>query len=152
MQLTATEFAKLINDLKCDVRQGERRQNPRAPARAIVDAVFVDPELPAGKFPQLEKLRVRDISRTGLGMIINREIRDNTRIIVQLPKSKTETLSLLVMVVRTQRLPGQMYQMGTKMMRRITTAEFDGYMAQQDGAVEVLMTDPQPAAAATQAA
>lgn len=145
MQLTATEFAKLINDLKCDVRPDERRSNPRAPTRAIIQLVQVDAN--ATKAPQLEQMRVRDISRNGMGLLTNRAIGEGTRLIVLLPKNATETLTLLCNVVRSQRLPGEMYHLGACMIRRVDATEYARVMSNAPGAAAALQADALTAAA-----
>ena len=140
MQLTAIEFAKLINDLKCDARPDERRTNPRAPTRAQLEVIPV--LLSATGAPHIEKFRVRDISRTGMGLLTNRSIPELTRLIVLLPKNAAETLVLLCEIVRAQRLPGDMYHLGTRMVRRVTLIEHARFLAGAPGAAEALCAPP----------
>jgi hypothetical protein len=125
MHLTAVEFAKLISDLRCDMRPEERRQNPRAPTRSRVEVIRVHA---SATTPAAESLRVRDISRNGLGLMSNDKPEEGQRFLVLLPKNTTETFVLLCEVARVTRLPGDAYGMGLSMVRRVNDEERIAFM------------------------
>ena len=136
MLLTAVEFAKIIRDLRCDVRPDERRENPRAPARSRVDTVRVKS---GAKLPVAESLRVRDISRNGLGLMSNEKPEDGARFMVLLPKTATESFVLLCEVARVTRVPGDAYSIGLQMVRRVTEQERAAFMRGSPDALATLL-------------
>ena len=149
MQLTAFEFAKLINDLKCDVRSGERRANPRVPTRTSIEVYLLEPagaSTVTRERPRSVVLRVRDLSRTGMGLLINSAVRERSRLLVMLPKTQAETLSLLCEAVRVQRLPGDMYHLGTQMIRRVNAEDLARFQAGDPATTHGLL-DPHPSSA-----
>lgn len=137
MELTALEFAKLIHDLKCDVRPGERRENPRAPCRAKATVI---PVVLGTAAPRKQQLWVKDISRTGLGLTSSTKLDENSRILVLLPKTSTETFVLLCEIVRVVRMPGNTYVMGARMIRRCTDQEYEGLLVGQTETIFTLST------------
>lgn len=148
MQLTAIEFAKLINDLRCDMRPEERRTNPRAPARSQVEVI---PVAAGVSRPVARMLRVRDISRNGMGLISGEKAADGARFLVLLPKSATDMFTLLCEVARVTRLPGDAYGLGLRMVRRVLDEERTAFMAGSADALAALLAPP-PARSAEEAA
>jgi PilZ domain len=137
MQFTAAEFAKLINDLKCDIRPGERRNNPRAPTRAKVQVL---PVVVGQKSPRRLMIWVRDVSRTGIGLVANETFQEGSRLMILLPKDAGENFNLLCEVVRVVRMPGDTFVIGTRMVRRVSTDEFDQFIAGNSESVIALTT------------
>lgn len=137
MELTAAEFARLLKDLKCDFRQGERRDKPRAPTRA---KVFVIPVVLGGKTPTRQTVWVKDISRTGLGISSSHKFEEGSRMLVILPVSQCESFVLLAEVMRSVRMPGNTYVAGCRLVRRVTTEEYDGFLAGLSDTIVVLTT------------
>lgn len=151
MQLNAVEFATLIRDLKCDVRPDERRANPRAPTRSRVEVVQVQP---GADKPTPELIRVRDISRNGLGLMTSENLPPGRRMLVLLPKTATEMFVLLCEVARVTRLPGDQYAVGVRMVRRVTEEERSAFMRGSIDAMAALLSasSPSESAAPTPAA
>ena len=137
MQLTALEFATLIRDLRCDMRPDERRANPRAPTRSRVEIIPVIPGL-AHPVPQF--VRVRDISRNGLGLVTPDKFDEKSRMLVLLPKSATETFVLLCEVARVTRLQGDAHGIGVRMVRRVTDEERSAFLRGSADATGALLT------------
>ena len=137
MHLTAIEFASLIRDLKCDARPDERRANPRAPTRSRVQVI---PVVPGTRAPVAQSIRVRDISRNGLGLVTSERIEEGSRMLVMLPKSATETFVLLCEVARATRLQADAYGIGVRMVRRVTDSERIAFLRGSADAVGSLLT------------
>lgn len=137
MELTAAEFARLLKDLKCDVRPGERRDKPRAPTRA---KIFVIPVVLGGKTPTRQTIWVKDISKTGVGLSGSVKFDEGTRLLVLLPISQCEQFVLLAEVVRSARMPGNTYVMGCKLVRRVTNEEYEGFLAGLSDTIVTLTT------------
>lgn len=137
MELTAAEFARLLKDLKCDVRPGERRDKPRAPTRA---RIFVIPVVLGGKTPTRQHVWAKDISKTGIGLSGSVKFEEGSRLLVILPISQCESFVLLAEVVRTTRMPGNTYVMGCRLVRRISTEEYDGFLAGLSDTIVTLTT------------
>lgn len=136
MQLTAIEFASILRDLKCDARSDERRSNPRAPTRSMVQVIPVVPGLAA---PVSQMIRARDISRNGIGLVTQQYMEENSRLLVLLPKSATDTFVLLCEVARVTNLPGEQYGIGVRMVRRVTDEERSAFMRGSADAVGALL-------------
>lgn len=137
MELTAAEFAKLIHDLKCDIRPGERRTNPRAPTRAKIQVI---PVILGEKSPTRQTLWAKDISRTGIGLMSATKYEEGSRLLVLLPKNACESFVLLVEIVRTTRMPGNTYVMGSRLIRRVTPEEYDSFLGGVSDAIVTLTT------------
>jgi hypothetical protein len=149
MNLTAVEFAKLICDLRCDMRPSERRLNPRAPTRKHVEVIRVHPR-PA--MPASEWFRVRDISRNGLGLMSNDHAEIGSRMLVLLPKNANETFVLLCEIARVTRLGDDTYGFGLRMVRRVSEEERAAYMhGSADAVASLLAVVPAPGADASTA-
>jgi hypothetical protein len=137
MELTAAEFARLLKDLKCDVRPGERRDKPRAPTRS---RIFVIQVVLGGKTPTRQTIWAKDISKSGIGLSGSAKFDEGTRLLVILPISQCESFVLLAEVVRTTRMPGNTYVMGCKLVRRVTMEEYDGFLAGLSDTIVTLTT------------
>lgn len=137
MELTAAEFARLLKDLKCDVRQGERRDKPRAPMRA---KVFIIPVVLGGKTPTRRSVWAKDISRTGMGISSSLKFDEGSRMLIILPVSQCESFVLLAEVVRSVRMPGNTYVSGCRLVRRVTMEEYDGFLAGLSDTIVTLTT------------
>jgi hypothetical protein len=118
MNLTAAEFATLLKSLRSDGRRGgERRANPRAPVRAkvglrplgLLDAV-----------PAKQSVLARDVSRTGVGVLVRDPIKLRTRIVVTLDGNDGAPLELLTEVARAQPLQGGQVLVGLRLIGRLT--------------------------------
>jgi hypothetical protein len=137
MDLTASEFARLLKDLKCDIRPRECRDKPRAPTRAKVSVI---PVTLGGKTPTRQTFWARDISRSGVGLSGPTKLNPGSRLLVLLPISQCESFVLLAEVVRTTRMPGNTYVMGCRLVRRITAEEYDGFLAGLSDTIVTLTT------------
>jgi hypothetical protein len=118
MNLTAAEFATLLKSLRSDGRRGgERRQNPRAPVRAkvgfrmlgLLDAV-----------PAKQTVLARDVSRTGIGVLLRDAMKPRTRIVVTLDGQDGAPLELLTEVARAQPLQGGQVLVGLRLIGRLS--------------------------------
>ena len=137
MELTAAEFARLLKDLKCDVRPGERRDKPRAPTRA---KIFVIPVVLGGKTPTRQVVWVKDISKGGVGLSSPTKFDEGCRLLVILPISQCESFVLLAEVTRSVRMPGNTYVTGCRLVRRVTMDEYDGFLAGLSDTIVTLTT------------
>lgn len=137
MELTAAEFAKLLKDLKCDVRPGERRNNPRAPTRAKINVIQV---ILGEKSPTRQTVWLKDVSRTGIGLMSPIKFEEGTRLLVVLPVSNCESFVLLAEIVRVTRMPGNTHVMGARLIRRVTGEEYDSFLAGLSDAIVTLTT------------
>jgi hypothetical protein len=119
MMLTAAEFATLLKSLRSDGRRGgERRNNPRAPVRSKVGF------RPIGLLdlvPPKQTVLARDISRTGVGVLLREALKLRTRVIVTLDGASAGTpLELLADVARAQPLQGGQVLLGLRLIGRLT--------------------------------
>ena len=127
MELTALEFARLLHDLKCDVRAGERRNNPRAPTRVKATVIPITPDAAA---PQRQLVWIRDVSRGGFGLSSQVRMELDSRLLVVMPKTSADAFVVLCQVCRVTRMSGgETYTMGTKMLRRVTNEEYAALLA-----------------------
>lgn len=137
MELTAAEFARLLKDLRCDVRPGERRDMPRAPTRA---KIFIIPVVLGGKTATRQVVWVKNISRGGLGLSSPTNFEPGSRMLVTLPVSQCESFVLLAEVVRCVRMPGNTYVTGCRLVRRVSTEEYDSFLAGLSDTIVALTT------------
>lgn len=137
MELTAAEFARLLKDLKCDVRSGERREKPRAPTRAKISVI---PLVIGDRKTTRRTVWAKDISRSGIGISASVSFDEGSRLLVVLPISTCESFVLLAEVVRSTRMPGNTYVMGCRLVRRVTSDEYDGFLAGVSDTIVALTT------------
>lgn len=126
MELTALEFARLLHDLKCDVKPGDRRVNPRAPTRV---RAYVIPITPDTAMPVKQPVWIRDVSRGGFGVTSQTQYEEGSRLLVLMPKSTIDMFVVLCEICRSTRMPGNTYTMGARLMRRVTPDEYAHLLA-----------------------
>lgn len=150
MNLTAADFAALLKSLRSDGRRGgERRSNPRAPVRAkvgfrmlgLLDAV-----------PAKQTILARDVSRTGIGVLVREAIKPRTRIVISLDGVDGPPLELLTDVARSQSLTGGQVLVGLRLIGRLTEVQ-SRRLDMGDATVMLdLIEQPAPATAAAKPA
>lgn len=126
MELTALEFARLLHDLKCDVKPGDRRVNPRAPTRVRAQVIPITPGSPAVR---KEAVWIRDVSRGGFGLTSQTCYENGSRLLVLMPKTTIDMYVVLCQICRSTRMPGNTFTMGAQMLRRVSDAEFADLLA-----------------------
>ena len=128
MELTALEFARLLHDLKCDIKPGDRRTNPRAPTRVRAHVI---PITPGSATVRNEAVWIRDVSRSGFGITSQTCYALDSRLLMLMPKSTIDMFVVLCQIVRSIRVPGNTWTMGAKLMRRVTPDEYAQVLANQ---------------------
>jgi hypothetical protein len=137
MELTALEFARLLHDLKCDVKPGDRRTNPRAPTRVRAHVI---PVTPGSAAVRNETVWIRDVSRGGFGLTSQTCYAAGSRLLVLMPKTSVDMFVLLCQIVRATRMAGNTYTMGAQLLRRVTPEEYQQVLAGTGGMMDAFST------------
>jgi hypothetical protein len=135
MELTALEFARLLHDLKCDVKPGDRRTNPRAPTRVRAHVI---PIAPGRTEIRKESVWIRDVSRGGFGLTSQTCYENGSRLLVLMPKTSIDMFVVLCEICRSTRVPGNTFTMGARLLRRVSEGEFADLLAGRADVMQAL--------------
>jgi hypothetical protein len=119
MILSAELFQQIVDGLRSDRDpvHGERRTTPRVGLRAQVD-VLLNPGAPGPPAPPV-RMRVRDVSASGIGLLHNRELLAGTEFVVRLPSGRAEqaTVHIAYVVAHCRRAAIDTYTVGGRIVR-----------------------------------
>lgn len=135
MELTALEFARLLHDLKCDIKPGDRRSNPRAPTRVRAHVI---PITPGNATARNETVWIRDVSRGGFGLTSQTCYDQGSRLLILMPKTSVEMFVLLCQIVRSTKMSGNTYTMGAQLLRRVSPEEYAQVLGGTGGMMDML--------------
>lgn len=120
MNLSAELFQQIVEALKSDSGQGrDKRTAPRVGLRAHVTV------LPApGTRARSERVRCRNISASGIGLLHNREIRAGTEFVVCLAASGLSApVHISCVVVHCHKQGSDLFSIGARIVRVLTSDE-----------------------------
>ena len=120
MILSAELFNQIIAALRSDKQDGqERRTAPRVGLRAEVD-VLISPD---GRTPAV-RMRCRDLSVSGIGLVFNHTLPAGHEFIVRLPATgATQTVYISCVVVHCRPLAKDLFAIGARTIRTLSDAE-----------------------------
>jgi hypothetical protein len=114
MRLSAEMFNEIVEALRSD-RKGDRdkRIEPRVGMAGEANLVSIRPD---GK-RIVSRVRVRDISRGGIGFCANTKFGKDQRIIIQLQSSHSEPIWLICIAAHCRRLEVDRYAIGARIQQ-----------------------------------
>jgi hypothetical protein len=118
MQLTSSQFLRIIETLKSDPLQG-RRTTPRVGLRFKATMV---PCVESAEVPRHE-VWVKDLSVQGIGLVHTEELPLGSLIIVQFAADHDSGISVLYKVTRSHRVGVKSVEIGAKIDHVLTPEE-----------------------------
>jgi c-di-GMP-binding flagellar brake protein YcgR len=88
--------------------------------------------LPAGAESPRLSARVRDVSRGGIHLVVNREFQTGELLSIELPRANDGTHTLLACIVRVDRLKGDDWALGCVYSRELGEEELQGFGARRE--------------------
>ena len=111
MELTARQFADMVNQLKGPSRfGGDQRRAPRVERQARIEIVPVvegRPRVPVG-------VDVKNISSRGLGFVHHRKLKPGSQFLVNLSPQGSEPVEMLCTVVHCDPAGGGVFAVGAE--------------------------------------
>lgn len=108
MKLDNQLFQSVVAALRSEDKEGDKRTTPRVGLTAEVSITLM-------KNDRLERpinIRVRDLSRTGIGFIHNKNLRAGSRLIIQLPVPEEKSRYVLCEIKHSRPVSPGLYAIG----------------------------------------
>jgi hypothetical protein len=120
MILSAELFNQIMAGLRSDQKSGqERRAAPRVGLRAEVEVLLA----PAPGSPKV-RMRCRDLSVSGIGLVYDHTLPPGHEFIVRLPAGGGDPAVLISCVtVHSRKLDDDVFAIGARLVRTLSTAE-----------------------------
>ena len=111
LQLSAELFEEILHNLRGDCEAGDQRGSPRVGVR---NRVIVQPLYdPDDKMPL--PARVRDLSPHGIGLLVDRPLKRDSRFAIRLPVAGGPEVMAVYKVVHCAQVGGRMYGIGAEL-------------------------------------
>jgi len=114
MELTEDRFKSILGALRGDAHAGDKRRQPRVGISCTVRLLPADNDKPA--VPRTA--RVRDIAKSGLGLILPRPLALGRRLLVQLPTLEDRAMLILCQVCHCSSLDKAYYTVGLSFLKQ----------------------------------
>ena len=120
MELSAELFHQIVEALKSDVsRDRDKRTTPRVGLRAMVTILP-----PLGVRAPSERVRCRNLSATGIGLMHSRELRSGTEFVACLPAAGlANPVHIACTVVHCRKMSPELFSIGARIVRVLTSDE-----------------------------
>jgi hypothetical protein len=116
MQLSAEEFADMIDSLQCALRTPKGAEQRRAQRVKREVRMTITPVNDGGRETPVAVL-VRDVSAGGIGLLYQRRMPRQARFILRLPRPQEKPLSILCTVMHCQRMGSHLFSVGAEFTR-----------------------------------
>jgi hypothetical protein len=127
MMLSAQMFRQIVDALKSDAaRDKDKRTAPRVGLRAQVTIVSVSGERRRSRSGVFNPIRVRcrNLSASGIGLLHSSEIRSGAEFVVRLDASRLETpVHISCVVVHCNKLSSDLFSIGARIIRVLSEDE-----------------------------
>ena len=120
MELSAELFHQIVEALKSDSsRERDKRSAPRVGLRAMVTILP-----PLGVRAPAERMRCRNLSASGIGLMHNKELRCGTEFVACLPATgMSKPVHIACTVVHCRKLSPDLFSIGGRIVRVLTSDE-----------------------------
>jgi hypothetical protein len=142
MRLSAEMYEQIVAGLKSDShRDKDKRREPRVGMAGEVDFVTVDD---AGK-RIAGSVKIRDVSRSGVGLLVNQRIAPQQRFVVQLASFNGEPIWLVCISAYCRPIDGGRFSVGARIMQLLRAEEIQKVEAKAMAANQAAIPIPRRA-------
>ncbi len=122
MRLSAEMFEEIVGSLRSDGRSSaEKRSEPRVGLSAEVLMISARDRVRRGGI----RMRVRDISHSGVGLYHSKRLGKEQRFIVELPTIRDQPIWLVCVTAYCRRTEKDRYLIGARIKRVLNSAEVE---------------------------
>jgi hypothetical protein len=120
MELSAELFHQICEALRSDSsRERDKRTAPRVGLRAMVTILP-----PLGVRAPAERMRCRNLSASGVGLMHSKEMRSGTEFVVCLPAAGlARPVHIACVVVHCRKMSPELFSIGARILRVLTSDE-----------------------------
>jgi hypothetical protein len=139
MRLSAEIYEQIIGGLKSDGVIGkDKRREPRVGLAGEADYVTISGD----GTRQAGVAKIRDVSRTGIGLVCAQQVPKHQRFVVQLESSNEQPIWLVCNVAYCRRTDMGRFSVGAKIMQVLRAADIQKVEAKAAAAVAAATNSP----------
>jgi hypothetical protein len=117
MQLSAELYRQIVKSLRSDPRSSRNLEKRIAPRVGLRSKLTIARRMPGGAPPVQAVVWVRDLSTSGIGIVVVEPLPMRSEFVALLPGALGESMSIIYTVVHCKELAKSLYSIGATLTR-----------------------------------